>query len=75
MIFGAEEIAGQLPVFLNETWKTRGEIISNLSRLKYYNTGAYSMDFTPLLKIDSVVLSAIRNKEMPGCQILMVHKM
>ncbi|MFY0625562.1 MAG: serine hydrolase [Reichenbachiella sp.] len=74
MVFGAEKISGQLPIYLFKEFGVRGEIKESASRIDYNQFWKDQVNQRTLSKIDSIVSQSIQDKEIPGCQIMMVYK-
>ncbi len=74
LLFGGIGAQGRLPVTVSNSFKsgdginTRGNL-----RLKYSIPAEANMDENSLQKIDSLVWSAIYQKAMPGCQVLVAR--
>lgn len=74
LIFGGTEADGSLPVTINETYKKgHGIQVSNLGRFSYTFPEAAGLDSEHLKKIDSIVYMAIKEKAIPGCEVLVVR--
>jgi beta-N-acetylhexosaminidase len=70
-IFGAIGATGRLPVTINSNYPVgHGIPIRSLDRLKYVTPFEAGFDERKLRVIDSIVNDAIKEKAMPGCQIL-----
>jgi beta-N-acetylhexosaminidase len=71
VLFGALGASGKLPVSINSTYKAgAGERTHVLNRLGYVSPFEAGFDETKLEKVDSIIVQAIAEKAMPGCQIL-----
>jgi len=71
LIFGAVGCNGKLPVTSNEIFKyNTGLDLNGLNRLKYTLPEEVGMDSKKLLSIDSLVAVAIKQKAIPGCEII-----
>lgn len=74
-IFGGTSFTGRLPVSVGERYpletgiQTEGGV-----RLKYSCPESVSMDYDTLKFIESIIQNAIKNKAMPGCQLLIARK-
>jgi CubicO group peptidase (beta-lactamase class C family)/beta-glucosidase-like glycosyl hydrolase len=70
-IVGAEPTAARLPVTVMEDF-SRGSGVDQTTvfRLKHSVPEAVGIDGDRFLPIDSIVENAIRNRAMPGCQVL-----
>ncbi|MCF8227221.1 MAG: serine hydrolase [Bacteroidales bacterium] len=73
-IFGGISLKGRLPVSVGHVFPagtgadTKGEI-----RLQYGCPETVGMNFDTLKKIDQIIRYAIREKAMPGCQVLVAR--
>lgn len=65
-----------LPVSINTklTWGKRAKILSNKKNLKEPSDSLKRVHNSKLKLIDTIANQAIRDKCMPGCQILVAHK-
>ena len=76
VLFGAQQPTGSLPVSADSIFS----IGNGLGRIDKSNVLAYApplavgANATVLAGIDSLALSAIENKIMPGCQVLVAYK-
>ena len=72
LLFGTIHSTGKLPVTATSDFKlnTGINITSNTQRLRYDYPENVRMDSKTLVRIDSIVLLAIKEGAMPGCQIL-----
>ncbi len=71
LIFGALNASGKLPISVNEHFKAGDGIpINALGRLKYVLPIDVGMNVEKLGDIDSLVAEAIREKAIPGAQVL-----
>ena len=74
IIFGAIGSKGVLPVSINDLYPVGTSIKTKiLKRLSYGNPINQGFDPNKLKKIDSIALSAIKNKMTPGAQILVAR--
>ena len=75
LIFGAIPAEGSLPVSINGDFPAKSSVKTKGSlRLKYTVPYEANLNERHLLKIDSIVISAINNKVTPGCQILIAKE-
>jgi len=72
LIYGGITSKGKLPVSAGKNYPSRMGISDKKIRLKYATPLELKIDEIKLKKIDSIVLSAIKEKAMPGCQILAI---
>ncbi|MBN1251837.1 MAG: serine hydrolase [Bacteroidales bacterium] len=72
LIFGGVSAQGKLPVSAGKYFLSRMGEIDKKIRLKYAPPIELNINELKLKKIDSIVLSAIDEKVMPGCQILAI---
>lgn len=70
MVFGAMDIAGQLPGHWFEDGAPRGTQLASIGRLQYDVTN-HNVNNQKLLKIEKMVEQAIHDQYFPGCQVLM----
>ncbi len=71
LIFGGIAARGKLPVSANEIYRAgKGILTGDGFRLKYSLPESVGINSKMLYKIDSLALSAIEQKAIPGCQIL-----
>jgi beta-N-acetylhexosaminidase len=74
-IFGGISLSGRLPVSVGVKYPVgSGLIVKGGNRLSYSCPEAVSMSYDSLLRIEEVISEAIRNKAMPGCQVLVARK-
>lgn len=71
-VFGAEAAFGTLPVDMRATHGLQSHVILPNGRLKYHNLQTKDIELSRLDKIETIVHEAIRNEELPGCQIMMI---
>ena len=70
-IYGAFDINGKLPITINSNFRVgKGINLRSIKRLKYTSPEEVDFPIDSLKKIDSIVNMSIRNKSIPGCQIL-----
>ena len=72
LLYGGIPAIGKLPVSSGKQYPARTGITDEKIRLKYAIPKELNIDEFKLKKIDSIVLDAISQKAMPGCQILAV---
>ncbi|MEN8120572.1 MAG: glycoside hydrolase family 3 N-terminal domain-containing protein [Bacteroidota bacterium] len=72
LLFGGISAKGKLPVSAGSDYPARTGIIDEKIRLKYAPPIELDINELKLKKVDSVILSAIDNKAMPGCQVLAI---
>ena len=71
LIFGGIASRGKLPVSATETYRAGDGILTEDEfRLKYSLPESVGINSKMLYKIDSLALSAIEQKAIPGCQVL-----
>ena len=71
LIFGGIPARGRLPVTSGRVFVSgTGASTEGNLRLRYGLPEEVGIDSKPLYKVDSIALDAIRQKAMPGCQIL-----
>ncbi len=70
VIMGSIPARGRLPVTTSDFTRGTGAVVSSLGRLKYTIPEEAGIQRRDLRLIDSLALQSIRNKETPGCQIL-----
>ncbi len=74
LIFGALGAEGKLPVSINEQYqKDAGISVTQLGTFKYSPPEAVGLDVLYLKKIDSIVCQSIKEKAIPGCQVLVAR--
>ncbi len=76
LLFGAIEAHGKLPVTATAELKlnTGIPVTQNCMRMRYDYAESLRMDSKTLAKIDTIVLHAIKEGAMPGCQVLIAKK-
>lgn len=72
MVFGGRAIYGALPGYFQEDETRKGIITAASGRLIYSSKNTSDVNKQILDQIDTLVAHAIREKMMPGCQIMMV---
>jgi beta-N-acetylhexosaminidase len=72
LLYGGIPAIGKLPVSSGNQYPARTGITDEKIRLKYAIPKELNIDEFKLKKIDSIVLDAISQKAMPGCQILAI---
>jgi len=72
LIYGGITAKGKLPVSAGKNYPSRMGINDKKIRLQYVTPLELNIDEIKLKKIDSIVLTAIKEKAMPGCQILAI---
>ncbi|RLD64445.1 MAG: hypothetical protein DRI95_10645 [Bacteroidetes bacterium] len=72
LLFGGISAKGKLPVSAGSEYPARTGIIDEKIRLKYAPPIELDINELKLEKVDSVILSAINKKAMPGCQVLAI---
>jgi len=70
LIFGGIGADGIIPVMLGEFPEDYGIQLDHVGRFSYLNPEAAGLDGNILIKIDSIVEMAIKEKAIPGCEIL-----
>lgn len=70
LIFGGIPAKGLLPVSINSKFPERTGIRKTKIRLKYAPPIEIDINKQHLEKIDSLIMSAIEQEAMPGCQVL-----
>ena len=71
MIMGSIEAKGKLPVSASKTYLAgTGIYTPSIKRLKYTIPEEVGINNSDLKKIDSIALNSIKEKAIPGCQIL-----
>lgn len=74
-LFGGISITGTLPVSVGERFPVgTGIQTAGGTRLRYRSPEAVAMSHDTLKKIDSIVNAALREKAIPGCQVLVARK-
>jgi beta-N-acetylhexosaminidase len=76
LLFGAIQVNGRLPVTAGENLKlnTGLPVSYNCMRMRYDFPENLRMDSKTLSKIDTIVMHAITEGAMPGCQVLVAKK-
>lgn len=76
LLFGAIDASGKLPVTVNSEVKLNAgiPIVSTNTFLRYDYPENLRMDSKTLARIDTIILHAIKEGAMPGCQILVAKK-
>ena len=70
-VFGGRTIKGRIPVSAcGNILEGAGQNIDHKTRLTYSNTACAELETTPFDKIDSIINQCIKDKIMPGCQLL-----
>ena len=70
-LFGARSISGKLPVTVTPKLKKGdGLLTPNLFRIGYDTPESVGVNGEKLLRLDSLALEMIKDKVMPGCQML-----
>ena len=69
-IFGGVAVNGRLPVSINTAYPAGTGICTPKNRLGYDSPETCLISSKKLLLIDSICISAIKNKATPGCQVL-----
>lgn len=72
MAFGARPIHGILPGYLQKDGLRKGITRKAINRLSYLGDDELNVDNKILCRIDSLVGEAIKEKMIPGCQIMMI---
>lgn len=74
IIFGALEATGKLPVTPSMTIRSgQGDKTEAVQVFRYASPESVGMDSRKLAQIDTIVNAAIRDKAMPGCQLLLAR--
>ena len=74
-IFGGTSITGRIPVSVGTKFPAgTGIITDGGTRLSYSCPEAVSMNYDSLKGIEVLIEEAIRDKAMPGCQVLVARK-
>ncbi len=74
-IFGGISFSGSLPVSVGEKYPVgTGILTAGEIRLSYGCPEAVSMHYDSLKRIEEIIHEAIRDKAMPGCQVLIARK-
>ncbi len=76
LLFGAMQANGRLPITAGENLKlnTGLSVSYNCMRMRYDFAENLRMDSKTLNKIDTIVMHAITEGAMPGCQVLVAKK-
>ncbi|RLD64397.1 MAG: serine hydrolase [Bacteroidetes bacterium] len=75
LLFGGIPALGKLPVTASKQFKINsGIILKKQIRLKYSVPQELGIDKKKIQKIDSIILDAINQKAMPGCEVLFAKK-
>ena len=72
LLYGGISAQGKLPVSSGSEYPVRTGISDDKIRLKYAIPRELNIDDFKLRKIDSIVLDAISERAMPGCQIVAI---
>jgi beta-N-acetylhexosaminidase len=72
LLYGGIPAVGKLPVSSGEQYPARTGITDEKIRLKYAIPKELNIDELQLKKVDSIVLDAISQGAMPGCQVLAI---
>ncbi len=72
LLYGGIAAQGKLPVSASDEYPVRTGISDDKIRLKYAIPRELNIDDFKLKKIDSIILNAISERAMPGCQIVAV---
>jgi beta-glucosidase-like glycosyl hydrolase/CubicO group peptidase (beta-lactamase class C family) len=73
LLFGAIPARGLLPVTASTEYPVRSGILTKkIDRLKYSIPLEAGIDENKLIKIDSIVFDAIKEKATPGCQVMAI---
>ncbi|RLD78079.1 MAG: hypothetical protein DRJ10_10905 [Bacteroidetes bacterium] len=72
LLFGGISAKGKLPVSAGKQYPARTGINQGKTRLKYAPPIELNINELKLKKVDSVIISAISNKAMPGCQVIAI---
>jgi len=70
VLFGSEKASGRLPVGISSRIHYDYSYKTELSRLKHTKPEIVGMSSEKLYRIDEIVEQAIRQRAMPGCQVL-----
>ncbi|MCH8904768.1 MAG: serine hydrolase [Bacteroidetes bacterium] len=71
LLFGSISVNGTIPVSASDIFSAGSGLVSqSIGRLKYSVPEDVGINSADLLKIDSIVLEAIDEENMPGCQVL-----
>lgn len=75
MLFGAFGVDGQLPVSPSKTMQEgTGITTEGLQRLAYGIPATVGMQKDSLYKVDRLIKKAIKQREFPGCQLIVARK-
>lgn len=72
LLFGGIAAKGKLPVSAGSEYPSRTGIIHEKTRLHYAPPIELNINELKLKEVDSVILSAIKKKAMPGCQVMAI---
>lgn len=72
LLYGGIKAAGKLPVSAGNQYPARTGVVDEKIRLKYAIPKELNIDELKLGQIDSIVYDAIKQRAMPGCQILAI---
>lgn len=72
LLFGGISAKGKLPVSAGSEYPSRTGIVDEKIRLKYAPPIELDINELKLKKVDSVIMSAINKKAMPGCQVIAI---
>jgi len=72
LLFGATAAKGTLPIAVADHLPLGTQNITAISRLKYTMPQEVGIDKKALSEIDAIIEKAIRQKAMPGCQVMVV---
>ncbi|MCD4682630.1 MAG: serine hydrolase [Bacteroidales bacterium] len=75
ILMGSVDASGNLPVTTSDNYPVKSGIpINSINRLKYTIPEEVEIASQDLLKIDSIVLHNIKERAIPGCQILIAKE-
>ncbi len=75
VLFGASRASASMPVSIFPEYElTQGYTTKTIPRFEYVYPEEVQIESNPLSLIDSIVQQAIREKAMPGCQVLVARK-
>ncbi len=69
-IFGGVGVKGILPVTINNEFQSGTGLTYSAIRLKYSIPEEFGLNENDFYRVDSIALEAIKQKAIPGCQIL-----
>lgn len=72
LLYGGIPAVGKLPVSAGDQYPARTGLTDERIRVKYAIPKELNIDELQLKKIDSIVLDAISQRAMPGCQIVAI---